>query len=414
MIPSDKLTEEYSEACGIYNETTGYKENVGTKYVNIYYLEDSVLRAYLEEHNIDPEPYLDTENPMALVMGSKIVTYRQTEESYEKIVYETDVFDDTGFSLFLFDNTVPATLADYLERIPSNHYWVNSAYQGYPMKVYCFTDSLDESVLESTPYLQSDATLSVVMIPQENADGTYDVGYYLYDPSNDALSGEPIAINENPQSAPNLLIGETVRELPFGISSNTNSEYIALVMPLSMVNTEDYLPNLLISVNNYEAIISYLDEQELYYQDLLESQMQYRNMVTMINVFSYGFIILISLICICNVFNTISTNIALRRRDFGMLRSVGMQNRELNRMMIFECLRYGIRALVMGLPLGILATFGIHALTGDVGNSNYEFPLIPIFVAIACVFIVVFISMLYALSRLKKDNPIDAIRMENL
>ena len=373
-----------------------------------------MFRAYLEEQEIDPEPYFDTQNPTALVMGGKIVTFQQTEDGHERIIYETDVFIDTGFSLFLFDNTVPKALSDYLESIPSNYYWVNSAYQGYPMKIYCFTDTLDESVLESTPYLQSDATLSVVMIPQENAHGTYDVGYYLYDPSNDALSGEPIAINENPQSAPNLLISETVREHPFGISTNTNSECIVLVMPLSMVNTEDYPPNLLIKIRDYKAITGYLDEQEVYYQDLLQSQMQYRNMVTMINVFSYGFIILISLICICNAFNTISTNIALRRRDFGMLRSVGMQNRELNRMMIFECLRYGIRALVMGLPLGILTTFGIHTLTGDVGNSTYELPLVPMCIAIACVFIVVFISMLYALSRLKKDNPIEAIRMENL
>ena len=64
--------------------------------------------------------------------------------------------------------------------------------------------------------------------------------------------------------------------------------------------------------------------------------------------------------------------------------------------------------------MGILTTFGIHTLTGTVGNSNYELPLIPMFIAIACVFSVVFISMLYALSRLKKDNPIEAIRMENL
>lgn len=97
-----------------------------------------------------------------------------------------------------------------------------------------------------------------------------------------------------------------------------------------------------------------------------------------------------------------------------MLRSIGMQNRELNRMMIFECLRYGVSALVMGLPLGILATFGIHTLTGSVGNSHYELPLIPMFIAITCVFVVVFMSMLYALSKLKKDNPIEAIRMENL
>ena len=185
-------------------------------------------------------------------------------------------------------------------------------------------------------------------------------------------------------------------------------------MPLSMVNTETYPPELRISINDYDAITAYLDEKGYDYGDLLESQMQYRNIVTMTNVFSYGFIILISLICVCNVFNTISTNIALRRRDFGMLRSVGMQSKGLNQMMIYECLRYGIRALIMGIPMGFLGSFGIHSLSAGVGISRYEIPLIPMTVSIISVFVVVFISMLYALSKLKKDNPIEAIRIENL
>ena len=208
---------------------------------------------------------------------------------------------------------------------------------------------------------------------------------------------------------PVVKIGATVNDLPFGISDHTESETISLVMPLSMVNSE---ADLFLSISDYESITGYLDEHDLYYGDLLKSQMQYRNMVTMVSIFSYGFIILISLVCVCNVFNTISTNIALRRRDFGMLRSIGMQAKELDRMMIFECLRYGMRALAIGLPLAILATYGIHTLTGNVGTRTYQLPIIPIFIAVACVFIVVFITMLYALSKLKKDNPIEAIRME--
>ena len=414
VIPNGIFTEEYQEACNIYNDATGYEDDADTKYVNIYYLEDDVFRAYLEEQRIAPEPYFDTQNPTALVMSSKITVYKQNANISERVIYETDVFNDRADSLFLYKRFIPDELSDYLRKIPSNYYWDNGTYREYPITIYRFTESLDESVLESTPYLQSDGSLSVVTIPLENEDGTYSYAFHFYDPVKDSIAEEPIAVSDDFTIPPDVRLGATVNELPFGITNHSQSEVISLVMPLSMVDTEDYPPNLLISVRNYEVITGYLDAEEIYYQDLLRSQMQYRNMVTMINVFSYGFIILISLICICNVFNTISTNIALRRKDFGMLRSVGMQNRELNRMMIFECLRYGIRALVMGLPLGILTTFGIHILTGSVGNSHYELPLIPICIAIACVFVVVFLSMLYALSKLKKDNPIEAIRMENL
>ena len=282
------------------------------------------------------------------------------------------------------------------------------------MDIYRFPDPISEATFESTPYLQEDGSISIVKVYEKNEAGEYIVGYYLYDPSTDVLSEEPLATRPIPQNTPTPLLGETVDELPFGVTNYTRAETITLAMPLSMVNTEAYPPELRISINDYDAITAYLDEKGYDYGDLLESQMQYRNIVTMTNVFSYGFIILISLICVCNVFNTISTNIALRRRDFGMLRSVGMQSKELNQMMIYECMRYGIRSLFMGLPLGILGSFGINSLAAGVGNSHYEIPLIPMTVSIISVFVVVFISMLYALSKLKKDNPIEAIRMENL
>ena len=69
-----------------------------------------------------------------------------------------------------------------------------------------------------------------------------------------------------------------------------------------------------------------------------------------LDVFTFGFIVLISLIAAANVFNTISTNVALRRREFATLKSVGMGDRAFGRMMRFECLLYGSKALVWGLP----------------------------------------------------------------
>ena len=411
-ISTDMLSEEYLEACSLYERTTGYEG--GYVYVNTYYLEDSTLRAYLEDNHIDPEPYFDPKNPTALVMSSKIVVYPQNGNIANLMTYESDVFQESAESIRLYCRFIPESLSAYLRTFSQEYTTDTGTYLGYPMTIYHFALPMDESILDSNPYLQPDGSLRVVTVPGQKSDGRYFYGFYLYDPVSDSLGEDPIAVSEDYLIPPDIRIGATVDELPFGISTNTKSEVIALILPLSMANTEVNSPYLFLSINNYKAITAYFQEQELYYADLLSSEMQYRNMVTMINVFSYGFIILISLICICNVFNTISTNIALRRRDFGMLRSVGMQNKELNRMMIYECLRYGIQALVMGMPMGILGSFGIHTLTGSVGNSNYELPLIPMCISIVCVFVVVFMSMLYALSKLRKDNPIEAIRMENL
>lgn len=64
---------------------------------------------------------------------------------------------------------------------------------------------------------------------------------------------------------------------------------------------------------------------------------QNRNIVFVVDVFTYVFVFMISLIATANVFNTISTNIKLRKREFAMLRSVGMSDRDFNKMMNFEC-----------------------------------------------------------------------------
>lgn len=126
-----------------------------------------------------------------------------------------------------------------------------------------------------------------------------------------------------------------------------------------------------------------------------------------------GLIILTSLISVANVFNTISTNVGLRRRDFGMLRSAGFREKDLLRMMNYECLTYGCKALVWGVPISLVLSYLIQAIDRGITNAEFVPPWNALLIAALCVFIVVFTTMFYAVSRLRKDNPIDAIRMEN-
>ena len=145
----------------------------------------------------------------------------------------------------------------------------------------------------------------------------------------------------------------------------------------------------------------------------LESMQDEQNILTVVRVFSYGFIVLISLICVANVFNTISTNVALRRRDFAMLRSVGMTRSGINRMVNYECLLYGVRALLIGLPLSAALTYLMYRSATSILNSDYHVSLPAVGIAIVSVFLVVFASMMYAMRKIKKDNPVDALKEEN-
>lgn len=139
-----------------------------------------------------------------------------------------------------------------------------------------------------------------------------------------------------------------------------------------------------------------------------------RNLVNIIQVFSYGFIVLISLIAAANVFNTISTNIGLRRREFAMLKSVGMTHKGFNRMMNFECVLYGSKSLLYGIPVSAAITYLIYMTVSGGYETSYHLPWGAIGIAVLSVFLVVFATMLYAMGKIKKDNPIDALKNENL
>lgn len=138
---------------------------------------------------------------------------------------------------------------------------------------------------------------------------------------------------------------------------------------------------------------------------------QNNNMIFIANVFCYTFIVMISLIAVANVFNTISTNIKLRRRELAMLRSVGMSERAFQRMMNFECMLYGFRALLWGIPLSLLTSYGIyHVMRFGADNVDFVIPWASIGISMLGVFLIVFITMMYSVSRIKKENIIDALR----
>lgn len=140
---------------------------------------------------------------------------------------------------------------------------------------------------------------------------------------------------------------------------------------------------------------------------------QNHSMTFVIDVFTYIFVIMISLIAVANVFNTISTNIKLRRRELAMLRSVGMSDRDFNRMMNFECVFYGMRTLLFGLPIAGISSWLIYegmVAVERIDNFNFVFPWGSMVISVISVLLIVFITMLYATSKIKKENIIDALR----
>lgn len=138
------------------------------------------------------------------------------------------------------------------------------------------------------------------------------------------------------------------------------------------------------------------------------------NLFTLVGIFLYGFIIVISLIGITNIFNTITTNMELRKQEFAMLKSVGMTTKEFNRMIRLESLFMGIKSLFFGVPIGIALSYIIYHFLSEESGIPYKLPIEAILIAIAVVFILISLIMKYSMSKINKQNTIETIRNENI
>ena len=82
-------------------------------------------------------------------------------------------------------------------------------------------------------------------------------------------------------------------------------------------------------------------EDEMYINNIDASMRQVKNIYLIVAIFLYGFIIVITLIGVTNIFNTISTNMALRKSEFASLKSIGMTKKEFNKMIRLETVFIG-------------------------------------------------------------------------
>lgn len=154
-------------------------------------------------------------------------------------------------------------------------------------------------------------------------------------------------------------------------------------------------------------------EVSYYINNLYDYRVQGEQMIAVISVFTYGFVTLITLISLANILNTISTGVALRKREFAMLRSVGLTNKSFKKMMMFESAFYGVKALLYGLPLSILVMYMIYRQTQYAFSYSFTIPWLHILGVIIGVFLIVGLAMLYSLTKTKNETIIEGLIQEN-
>lgn len=223
----------------------------------------------------------------------------------------------------------------------------------------------------------------------------------------------------------NLEVGSVIDSLPFYLDSYEISGF-AYFFPLSLrdsVFTSPYYFDSctyrLTSTDNQmteKTLYEYLGDgilSEGYIYNNAAIGQQTVNLIIIIKVLAYGFIIIMSLISIANAFNTISTNFILRSREFAILKSVGMSDSDIRKLLNFECLLYGTKAFLISIPISVLISVLIHYGV-DINAFFISGTTIgAILFSALVVFSVVFVTMIYSIRKMKPQNIIDALRNEN-
>ena len=220
-----------------------------------------------------------------------------------------------------------------------------------------------------------------------------------------------------------IILGDAVEKLPekMGIR-NTDfalfmsesmyqdfSEYFLRTDPIKTYNIKCENPGVV-----SETLEKELKEQGIQSENVTDLHALYqqdRNTMMAVQILTYGFIILISLIAVANVFNTISANFMLRRKEFAMLRSMGMSPKGFNRMLYYECLIYGSKSVLYGIILTVMVSYVICKVIGIGADAGFVIPWGALITAIAGVFLVVFASMIYAMCRIRKNNIVEELKM---
>lgn len=174
--------------------------------------------------------------------------------------------------------------------------------------------------------------------------------------------------------------------------------------------------NIFIKSDDYTTIDKVAKENSDYYSynNLDENFKMQNNFILAVEILLYGFIALITLIGVTSVFNTINTSINLRRKEFAVLRSIGLTPQGFNKMIWYESLIFGLKSLLYGLPVGIILSYLIYDQMSDLVEFNYHLPIKIILICVFAVFLIVIITMRYATNKIKHENILDSIRNENI
>ena len=348
-----------------------------------------------------------------------VLQIKETQENMAKVKEATNLDNITNYSIqknigLYLDN--PILSKEYKEVFPNDE---DEAF----IQIFVISDNeylnylkelgLDYNAVKDKGILIDNVFTNYYNAKKDKVENIF-IPYYEYK-EHDIISG---TINDKTNLV--IEIAKVTEKLPF--------PYNLLYSPTLIISDELYYTKINPNFdNNSYATVFYKSNNATKLQDDIEKTLNgldynlnnieeqatiMNNLFILIGIFLYGFIIVISLIGVTNIFNTITTNMELRKQEFAMLKSIGMTNKEFKKMIRLESIFMGIKSLIIGIPLGIILSYLIYYLFNS--PNEYKLPIIAIVITIIAVYLLITLIMHYSLKKINKQNTIETIRNENI
>ncbi|MCH5268790.1 MAG: FtsX-like permease family protein [Lachnospiraceae bacterium] len=374
QLDTSQVTDDFMKLQKDYN-IDFYKKIKSTGKITVpvfvTFVEDDIYEEYLKEHRLNVSRFMDTENLCPLIWDD--IAYYKENGSVAKINILSGEANNGKF--YFYKSGLDRTICNVTDPSSLTLEYDEESDDGEgeePMKKATREEGLAE----------------VSLAGAQKMDGKL-----------------PLGVTDMSWSYDNLrmtLPYSTLDKLPADVFPPDTIDFGILAKDHKTAYEE--MTHFFQNSNNYSHAVA----TRIY--DGKEERESMNALILVMDIFSYGFITLITLIVMANIFHTISTNIQLRRKEFASLKSIGMTKKGFDKMMNYECLLYGVKGLIYGLPISFLLCYLMSRSLQSAWNVPFMIPWLSVAIAVVSVFVIVFASMFYAMHKIKKDNPIDALR----
>ena len=345
-----------------------------------------------------------------------IIVYLNMSKSNEKQVEKIKKLNNINKSYVIYDSTGSAKVTD--KKMINKYEDYEPPAEGFSINLKALDDDTFKDYVKKLKLNYEEVKKDGILIDEFELTNRPNskikvVRRYKYN-KGDTMNLEYRDVNIKEQVSIRLM--SVNKNLPVGLESYVDYGGI-IVVNKKYYNEFNFTPfRLAIDANKPYEVSEELKEidKELVFHNFEEQAKRDRAISIVISIFLYGFIVVITLIGVTNIFNVLTSNMQLRQNEFAMLKSVGMTKKEFNRMINLEVLFYSSKSLIYGCILGILGSYLIHASYSEKLELPYRLPLGAIIISIIFVFIIVYIIMRYSIKKINKQNIIETIRKETI